>query len=118
MTTEVYKIQIFNEGSNAYGVARDERWELKLDTTFDNLVEAKEYIRQQSRQSTNLCNFLQQLRETKEEDRKITEVQFIDDFCFNDDKYLKYRRFFIGQPDTKLLFKELKNDGIVVKKIL
>ena len=116
MSIPIYKIHVFSEGLNSYGVSRDERWELKYDTTFTRLEDAKEYVRQQSRQFTILPNFLQQWRETKEEDRTITtEDEVIEQFCFIDDKYLQYRRFFIYKPNVKHLQQVLQNEGIVVK---
>src|SRR5665647_841552 len=111
MSFSIYRIKEFSEGSNSHTVARTERWEIIKETECNSDREAKEYIREYSKQYTILPNFIQQWRETKQEDRTVTLEELIDQFCFTNDTYLKYRRLFINKPDVKQLAKELTKDG-------
>jgi hypothetical protein len=104
----VYRLVVFEEGSNSHGVARSERWELQLVTeTFASLDEAKQFIRDRSCEHTELPNFLQQWKETKPEDRTVTRDHVIEQFCFDDPKYLHKRRYFLGRPDLAAIRKQL-----------
>lgn len=112
----IYRIQVFNEGSNSHGVSRQERWETVSHTNECKSIEkAREYVRVYSRQYTVLNQFLLQWRETKPCDREIqSEKEVIDQFCFDNDLYLKYRRLFIGVPPITLIQRSLRSDGIRV----
>ena len=113
---QVFRLFAFLEGSNEYGISRQERWEVKESEAFADMEEAKDYIRQQSRAHTILPNVLQQWRETKEEHRSLkSEAEVVDDFCFNtEDRYYKEQRYFIGRPDMKKLKQQLKEAGVKV----
>lgn len=115
----IYRIQVFCEGSNSYGVSRQERWETVLQTNeCKSIEEAREYVRVYSRQYTVLNQFLLQWRETKPCDREIqSEQEVINQFCFDNDLYLKYRRLFINEPPIELIRKSLRSDGIRVTKL-
>jgi hypothetical protein len=113
MTFTIYRIKQFSEGSNSYGVARDERWVVQSETIeAKNEEEAKEFIRQESRNCTVLPNFLQQWKDTKPEDRTKTQEEVIEMFCFTDDTYLKHRRLFLQKPNINLIAEQLKQDGV------
>jgi len=77
----IYRIYVYAEGSNAFAIARDERWELKHEIDCESEEEAKDYVRQRSRQLTVLPNFIQSWRETPEEERKLSLDALIDDFA-------------------------------------
>jgi hypothetical protein len=110
-------MHVYEEGSNAYSVGRSERWELKVEATCNHIEEAQNYVRDYSRQYTILPNFLQQWRETAAEDRKLTEAELIEEFCFTNPTYEKYRRLFINKPDTNNIKKMLQQEGIQVINI-
>jgi hypothetical protein len=117
-TYQIYRIQTFDEGSNSYITARDQRWVTRLDSEFNNLQEAREYIEEKSRQHTDLPIFLDTHRKTILNDPNACSLEdFIEKFLFTEDKYLKYRRFFIGKPPLKLIQKALEADGIRCMKI-
>ena len=108
----IYRIHVYEEGSNSHSVARFERWEIKFETECANLDEAKQYVRENSRLYTILPNKLQQWRETRTEDRTLSEEELIDQFCFTNDQYLKDRRLFIDKPDIKAIQDSLHKEGI------
>ena len=97
----IYRIHVYEEGSNSHSVARSERWEIKIETECANLDEAKQYVRENSRLYTILPNKLQQWRETKTDDRTVTQEELIEQFCFTNDQFLKDRRLFIQKPNIK-----------------
>ena len=103
----VYRLRTLGMGSNAYGVARNEQWRFEKDKRFYNLAEAQQYIIEQSRLHTELPRFLVDVSHVDKND-------FIWQFCFSNDMYLKYRRFFLGYPPVKEIEKVLKADGIQV----
>jgi len=114
----VYRIKVYSEGSNSHSTARDERWEvIKHDEEYECLPNAKVAIINLSRQHTELPNFIQSWKETKIEDRAVTLEDLIDGFCFSDDKYLKYRRFFIGVPLIRQIQQQLRTEGINVIRL-
>jgi hypothetical protein len=90
-----YKINIFNEGSNVYGVARCERWAMEVNDVFGTYQQAQQYVIEQSLQHTTLGSHLLQWKETPVEDRTVTREAVIDNFCFTNDDYLIHRRFII-----------------------
>lgn len=103
----VYRLRTLGMGSNAYGVARDEQWRFEKDKRFYKLDEAHQYIIEQSRLHTELPRFLVDVSDVDKND-------FIWQFCFGNDMYLKYRRFFLGYPPVKEMEKVLKADGIQI----
>jgi hypothetical protein len=105
----VYRINTFPIQDNSYCVGRSESWNIKKDKDFNSLEEAKDYVREKSRMFTNLPLFLINFEKQEDKDK------FVDEFCF-DNKYLKYQRFFIGNPDTNKIVSHLKEKGINVKK--
>lgn len=112
---DIYRIHVYGEGSNAYTTARSERWQVKLDCTFDNEQDAKNYVISQSRQHTDLPLHLQSWRESKDSSR--TEEEVIESYLFNNPLYAKHRRFFINyKPTLKDIQSWLKEEGIQVIK--
>lgn len=114
MTISIYRIHVYSEGSNSHLVSRSERWEVKHEEDCETREEAERIVREKSRQYTELPKFLVQWKETKACDRTKTEQQVINEFCFENDLYLKYRRIFIGKPDLKKIKNELKQEGVEI----
>jgi len=112
----LYRIQVFDEGSNSFTTARSSRWVLSADAKFDTIDEAKAYIIAKSYAHTDLPLFLQQWRESPEPKR--TREQVINAYLFDNPQYLKHRRFFLNNtPQFKVLQEELANIGIKMEKI-
>ena len=103
----IYRIFTLTISDNKYKINRDEEWIIKKVNGDFNESDAISYIINQSLEHTDLPKFIFNL--SGEERTKA-----INDFCFNDDKYLKYRRFFIGYPPIDQIVNELKNDGIKI----
>jgi len=111
---QVYRLYTFSEGSNAYGVARNERWTVAPSQAFETIQEAKTYIVQQSMEHTELPKYLLQWSETAPTDREVTREQVVEQYCFSNDQYMHQRRFFLGFPPTDKILKQLENQGIQV----
>lgn len=109
MSYKVYKIDTFPVKDNSYCVGREESWTLKLDTTFTDYEEAKNYVRIKNRMNTELPLFLVDVKTQEEKDN------IVDEFCFGE-KYIQYQRFFLGKPDVNKIKIALREQGIIVKK--
>ena len=109
MKYQIYKIETFDAKSNGYSIGiREENWCVRLDCEIDNLDEAKEYVIQKNIQRSDLPLYLYNLSPTE-------KSKFIDEFCFSDDPmWVCKRRYFLGQVNKELIFKGLKNDGILL----
>jgi hypothetical protein len=112
MNIQVYKIETFPAGNNHFGINRNENWSIIKDKEFENIDDAKEYVIIKSRLVTELPIFIISYRLLEMENNSNDETKFINDFCFDDDKYIKYRRYFIGYPPIDKIKESLKNDGI------
>lgn len=110
MAYQVYRIMAFAVPNNSHKINRDENWEVKKDKAFTTEAEAKQYIIEQSVQKTDLLLFCQSCSPEKKE-------AFKEEFCFTNDTYLRYRRFFLGYPPTKEIRKALEKDGVRVIKV-
>ena len=104
---KIYCIYTFQNSDNSYTVSRDENWVPRLVTNLLTLAEAKQYVIEKSRLVTDLPLFLVNMDNSKKD-------AFIEQFCFDDDKYLKYRRFFIGYPPIDKIKDALKKDGVKI----
>lgn len=109
---QVYRIQTFSAGKNSHYIDREESWVLKKDKTFETEQEAKQYIRERSMVHTDLALFTTDIADA---DRKRT---FVNDFCFDDDKYYHLRRFFLCTDESEAIAiegkmkRELEKDGV------
>ena len=102
---DVYRIQTFTVPKNSHKINRDETWAITKNKSFKTTKQAEYYIREQSIKHTDFLIFAQDLSE-KERDL------FKDEFCFNNDQYLRYRRYFIGPPPLEAIKATLGKDGI------
>jgi hypothetical protein len=111
MAYEVYHLRIFPGEDNRYGVDRSETWQPEPDRKFSTSEEAIEYIYNSTvihvPEFTNLALGL-----TGEQ-----RVAFAQAFCFDDTRYLKYRRFFLGKPNMKELKATLRAEGTQVRTV-
>ena len=103
----VYKIQTFSVPDNQYTTGRIENWNLQHDVDFDNEKEARLYIKEKTREHTDLALFSIRYKD------KVEKEKFIEEFCFSD-KYIQYQRYFLGEPDVKKIKQALVNQGINV----
>lgn len=110
---EIYKIVTHNTFNNAYFTNRDETWVIKKDKQFKYEETAKKYIKEMSKQRTDMINFAGEFLNNKE-----ALDEFAEQFCFTNDIYMPYRRFFIGKPNLKKIKESLTKQGINVKKFI
>jgi hypothetical protein len=108
MSFEVYQLRVYPCEDNRYAVGRQETWQLARSRTFDNKEDATEYIFNSTiihvPEFTNLALGL-----TGDQ-----RLAFAQAFCFDDERYLKYRRFFLGKPDFRALRSSLEQEGVKV----
>jgi len=112
MTFQVFKIDTYDIKGNTYGVGREESWIARKNKSFETEKEAKEYIRKQSLIHTDLINFLTKgmgILESKEKE------DMIEKFCFTEDRFLLYRRFFLGYVPEKEIRRALKASNLTPK---
>lgn len=101
MVFEVYQIVKANTFGNSHFVCRDETWSTRLDKVFSNLQEAREYVIKSSMKI--IVRF--QIHPTYE---------FCEDFCFNNDRFLAEREYFVGKPNIEAIQNALKRNGIKI----
>lgn len=107
---DIYKISTYDGfAGNAYNTNRHEDWIVSKCKWFDNMESAMEFVRYMSILHTDLLLFVGTLT-------GLDKSKYINDFCFDDDKYLRYRRFFIGPPPLKEIKASLKHNGIQIIK--
>ena len=104
---EIYRIRPSCAPNNEYKINRDEVWNVSRVETFDILTEAKRFVIEKNRLHSDLVKFEYTLKEEQIPD-------FLERFCFTDDKYLTDRRFFLGYPPIEKIKKALIKDGIKV----
>jgi len=114
MPYQVYRIDTYSASKNSHHVDRSESWVARKDKAFSTEEDAKQYIRERSLIHTELVNFLTKGMKMVEGDER---EKIIDAFCFSDDKFMKYRRFFLGLVPVKAVIEALKKDGVEVIKV-
>lgn len=108
---KVFELFETNLSSNAYTVGRHTEFAERKSgfKIFKDESEAKEYIINKSRETVpefvNYTTFLPNGFNKEEAEEQ---------FCFTNDKYLKYRRFFLNSIPFKELKRAMINDGIKV----
>jgi hypothetical protein len=99
--------------SNHYKIDREVKWITKLMETFDDLTEAKQYIKDQTKShfstTGEVVPFLINLND-KEKDK------YLEEFCFTNDLYIPKRRFFIGKPSKTLMKNMVISAGLQLGK--
>jgi hypothetical protein len=106
---EIYRLQVFDLMKNHFQTDREESWTIvKEERSFSDLQLARDYVVQQSRIHTDLPIYIYGISSTKE------KSDVIEQFCFTNDRYMIYRRFFIGYPPVDKIRKALVTAGINV----
>lgn len=105
----VYRIQTFEVPDNAHKTGRTENWVVQLAQHFETETEAKLFICEKSRSGTFLPNLLIDCK------TEAVREAFTNEFCFDNDLYLRYRRYFIGFPPLNAIRAQLTRDGIQVQ---
>lgn len=90
----VYKLQTDNGLSNEYGINRDETWEMKIVSSFENEEDAKQYVRDQTAVFPTFILRTHMLRKNE-------KLEMLEKFCF-DDVYLLERRLFVVKDSNDL----------------
>lgn len=104
---QIYRIQVFPSEKNSYNLDRSETWKVVKDQECESMDEARAYVREKSRIHTELIG-VTRYPDLPHQDR----LHIIDQFCFDDDRYLLYRRFFIGYPPIEQMKQLLKDQSI------
>jgi len=87
--TTVYRIDTYDIHNNEYCVNREESWQIRKVKVFDRLDDAKDYVRKKSIRQTDFLLFSHNVKDDEMEEA-------LDNFCFKNDLYMRYRRFFVG----------------------
>ena len=107
----IYRIDVSSAENNKYGIDRSESWVVKKDRVFETEEEAKEYVREKSRVHTDMVVLMGTHCDGEE-----AKVKAVNDFCFDDDKYMPYRRFFLHKLPSN--FKAIiRKHGIQVETV-
>jgi len=140
---QVWQIVNGKMDNNKHGLDREEKWDLKMIAEFKTEAEAKHCVIQNTLTSPSTPDlkrlewhmtqamlmekshksFLLIPGDSEEEfDEKIEKarIKFYNEFCFGSgadatDKYLQYRRFFIGKPNKKMIERIVVASGAVYK---
>jgi hypothetical protein len=106
MSIQVFSLTPSLTQDNRYTTGRTETWTSKPDKAFPTFIEATDYIYNMTR--IHVPYFSELARGFDDEKRQ----SFLHEFCFTNDMYLKYRRFFIGSPPLKEIKLALQEEGI------
>jgi hypothetical protein len=105
----IYKFMVSSSGNNAYAVERSENRIVQYDTDFKSADDAMDYIRNKTLiHVPELNNLLLGLSAEN-------KANAINQFCFFDDRYLVYRRYFIGKPPISKIRTALEQRGLRVQ---
>lgn len=106
----VYRILVVEKIAKvAYNIVRHEDWVVLKAGQFKTEQEAKKFICSESMKKTDLPKYTVDIIDHDQKD------EFIRKFCFEDDRYLLQRRFFMGYPDIDHIKKLLIASGVTVK---
>jgi len=106
---DVYRINTLDTKTNKYSIGREQHWIVRKDKEFNDEKSAKLYVVEKSKIFTD-CIALLGSKSMKLDQTKKNE--YYNDFCFNDEKYLLYRRFFLGYPPINEIKRLLRTNGI------
>ena len=113
MAFQVYRLRTTCAPNNEYFVNRHEEWTVVKDEVFDTITEARAYVIQQSKTHTDLPIHGNTVAPKD-------KPAFYQAFCFGDgdaggdERYMAFRRFFIGYPPIAAMKAALGRDGIKV----
>lgn len=101
------KIETYETLGNSHAVCRHDTWVFKKDQTFDTLEEAKDYVIQHNRSTSD---FITSSRSLSSQQKDVYAIEFS-----LGDKHLHQCRWFVGKPPKKKIAALLQNDGIDVE---
>lgn len=104
----IYRLDAYDFSSNNYNVGRAEEYRFVVHKQTKTYEEAEKEVLQLSRVLPDAIV----LREHVQGEENIEK--FMKEFCFNDDKYMRYRKYFIDYVPKKQLKKALNAVGINV----
>lgn len=104
---QVKKINTVAVHGNAYNVDRGEVWGWSTCAVFNSYESAKEFADNKNCELPEYKNLLPHDK---------TNIDNFTDLFLNDDKYIKYRRYFVGNPPVDKISLALEKDGIFVLK--
>jgi hypothetical protein len=108
MSFDVYTIDTFPASSNHYALSRGENWQTRLVQTFSTLADAENYVIDKTMAETILATFTVTAHDAQD------KMRIIRLFCFDDDQYLHYRRYFVGKPPVTRIQEALVKQGVTL----
>jgi hypothetical protein len=108
---EIYKILKVGAASKSHCINRTEDWIVqKLENTFANEKDAVDFLRQSTKTTPE---FILQAEYITDSDKR---EEFLTTFL-SQDKYLIYRRYFIGKPPKSKIINQLLTNKINVVQL-
>ena len=100
--SRVWRLKVVNEPRNHFGIDLSQTWKAELlPDVYDTVELAERAILDKTRSDPETCGivgpYLIQFKSDKQKN------EFLRAFCFTDDLYLPYRRFFLRKPDKYLV---------------
>lgn len=124
---EVWQIVNKKMENNKYVIDREEHWHTVKIAEYKTEAEAKQCVIDNTlvHHSTSHINNLVWALEKSLADYYNDTAQmllekkqmFYNEFCFTNEKYLQYRRFFVGKPSTKDIRAIVESSGAVYKPL-
>ena len=104
---DVYRIDRISIKGNQYGLARDEKWSVAHEQSFETISEAEQYVLKQNRAKHAIDLNLQGLTEA--------EIKYR---CVYDPALIHRRTYFLGRPPIETIKERLAEDGAHIKNVL
>lgn len=101
---KVYQITMWDTYGNSHGVNRDETWKYRMLRSFTSETEAINYA---NKLNLNLPDYKNMMPRDK------SQIDAFANAFLTDDRYIKYRRFFVGIPPMHEIARCLNADGVV-----
>lgn len=104
---DVYRIDRIAIKGNQYGLARDEKWSVAQERSFETINDAEQYVLKQNRAKHAIDLNLQGLTEI--------EIKYR---CVYDPEMVHRRSYFLGRPPIDQIKQKLSDDGVHIKNVL
>ena len=111
MATTVYKLWIYESGSNSHTTARENTCEIIIVKECSTNLEAVKLMKQKTRHSVEFLRYTVGFTNDKRDEFL---EEFVDEWHTEYDKYLVNRIYFVGYPPIDKIKELLLNDHINV----
>jgi len=92
---QTYYLEKYPIQSNAYSVSRSENWSFRKEKLFENLEEAKEFVRDKNRYTPEFVLLAEHLKGEQRD-------ELLERFCFSNQYLLKQKYFIEPLPIAEL----------------